>query len=196
MRLISVFQDSYVFEEPHRKVQGKNRLTIASHGWHKKMPGTVRINNQYRNPEQLAALINEWTSIPDLYNVRLISCKLANPTPEGYRQWERTKTNDPRQHLWSTSFASKLSILLPGVFVRAYFGIITSTCGSKSISALYDLAGGERVKDILIEKFKIFKDSSHHYHCLVFLNGEFVKQTINGNDFKCLYRCDRDNQSQ
>ncbi|MBC8954667.1 hypothetical protein Xenpb_03440 [Xenorhabdus sp. PB62.4] len=32
MRLISVYPDSYVFEEPHRKVPEKNRLTISCHG--------------------------------------------------------------------------------------------------------------------------------------------------------------------
>ncbi|PHM49165.1 hypothetical protein [Xenorhabdus miraniensis] len=188
MRLISVYPDSYVFEEPHRKVQGKNRLTIACHGGSVRMPGTIRINDQRYNPSQLAECIGQWTSIPDLYNVRLISCYSANPSSEGYRQWERTKPSDPLQHLWSTSFASQLSAFLPSIFVRAYSGRIASTCGNRVIFAIRNRQEKDYVEDLLRRKFKIVKNNDkHHYHCIVFLNGEAVKQTTDGRDFKWLY---------
>ncbi|WP_187655633.1 hypothetical protein [Xenorhabdus sp. PB62.4] len=152
------------------------------------MPGTIRINDQRYNPSQLAELINKWTSIPDLYNVRLVSCYSANPSSEGYRQWERTKPSDPLQHLWSTSFASQLSTFLPSIFVRAYSGRIASTCRNGAIFSVHNKKGRDYVGKVLRQKFKIVKSNdNYHYHCIVFLNGQVVKQTTDGRDFKWLY---------
>ncbi|PHM75198.1 hypothetical protein Xkoz_00211 [Xenorhabdus kozodoii] len=64
MRLCCVYPDGYVFGEPNRKTLGKNRLTIACHGFgHENGISHVKIDDQYCNPAQLAQHIEAWTEV-------------------------------------------------------------------------------------------------------------------------------------
>ncbi|MBI6547283.1 hypothetical protein [Xenorhabdus lircayensis] len=181
MRLVAIYPDSYVFEEPHRKAIGKNRLTILCHGigFFNKI-SKVSINSRRCNPVQLAQCIRRWTEVKDLYNVRLVSCRTANFDPD---EDNLVITPDLRRYPeWTTSFGSQLSLFLPNVFVRAHMGIITSNCGAGAIWRLYSDRGCQVVQDKLVRSFWIKKRiPDKHYHCVVFLNGRFHKQSYNPN---------------
>ncbi|MBC8944693.1 hypothetical protein Xind_01151 [Xenorhabdus indica] len=61
MKLIRVYPDSFVFEEPHRKVSGKNRLTISCHGNREQL----LINKISYKPLQISLLIHAF--FPNLF---------------------------------------------------------------------------------------------------------------------------------
>ncbi|MBI6548704.1 hypothetical protein [Xenorhabdus lircayensis] len=174
MRLIHAYEDSYIFEEPLRKNERKNRLTIGCHGYGPRIP-RVRINGQDYNPGQLSDSIKQWSEFNKLYSVRLIACYSANSKPSG--------------GIWpidgfpfSSSFGSQLSILLPNVFVKAYKGNIGTNYDPASIKEFNDDYGSEYTEDGLSDHFKVRKDTPNQpYHCVVFLNGQVYRQRYNPN---------------
>ncbi|WP_340611380.1 hypothetical protein [Xenorhabdus bharatensis] len=189
MRLIEVFPDSFIFEEPHGEVSGKNQLTISCHGlgFYDGRPW-IAINRMTCSPMQLFHLIQGWTDIKTLHSVRLAACKSANSNSNKYMQPLMGVTSKPR----ITSFASKLSIHLGNVYVMSYEGWIFTTCDEEIIWNRHNSRGEAYTKNVLERCFMVIKDNSdYHYHCVIFLNGRIVEerypiQNINGQDFACL----------
>ncbi|MBD2815389.1 hypothetical protein ID850_11535 [Xenorhabdus sp. Flor] len=184
MKLIHVYPDSFVFEEPHRKVSGKNRLTISCHGNRERLI----INGISYNPLQISLLIHGWTDLAKLHSIRVLSCRSANSDPNEYIQHLVVESIPP----YSTSFASQLSVHLPNIFVRGYSWRLATTCNFPIVWNRYRTEGIQATADLLTQHFVIIKNNPrYHYHCVVFLNGRAVKQnyqtqTINGSDFACL----------
>ncbi|CDG97177.1 hypothetical protein XBP1_2480069 [Xenorhabdus bovienii str. puntauvense] len=175
MRLIKVYSDSYVFEEPHQKVQGKNRLTIACHGFgHIDGISQVVMDDQYRNAVQLALSIKTWTDVDKLHNIRLVSCETANPAPN--EEYLRITPDLRRYPPWITSFGSQLSLFLPDILVKAYMGTIDSDCSDSFTWNFYTKHGHDDTNTMLSKYFKLYKGGLDHYHSVVFLNGRFHKQ--------------------
>ncbi|MBI6550421.1 hypothetical protein [Xenorhabdus lircayensis] len=179
MRLIWVSSDYYVFEEPHRKVLGKNRLTIVCHGSdHRVGVPHVRLEGKLYNAAQFSQYIKRLTKINELYNIRLVSCGTATLDRDKggllrasvfFKDWS-----------WSTAFGSQLSLFLPNIFVRAYMGSVTVDCVSEYTWGYYIKKGLQATEDMLTESFGLHKNTTGtHYHCVVFLNGRFYKQSYN-----------------
>ncbi|PHM46172.1 hypothetical protein Xmau_00569 [Xenorhabdus mauleonii] len=179
MRLIFIYPDAYAFEEPHRKEPSKNRLTIVCHGGRSRdgIP-KIKINDIRYNAADIAQRIRRWTVVSDLYSVRLAICRSADINP-----YEDSLVIIPalrRYPPWTTSFGSQLSLFLPNIFVRAYMGRIVTTCGPNSVWYRSALDGWQYVQNRLPREFRIFKNlSTPHYHCVVFLNGRFYRQSYN-----------------
>ncbi|PHM64489.1 hypothetical protein Xsto_02890 [Xenorhabdus stockiae] len=175
MRLIKVYSDSYWFEESSRKEQGKNRLTMACHGFGF-IDGIsqVKIDGQYKNPAQLALYIKAWVDISKLHDIRLVSCESANPHPN---EKDLRITSDHRRYPpWATSFGSQLSLFLPDIWIKAYMGLIDSDCSDEYTWNFYTTYGHDATSTMLSKYFKLYKGSPDHYHSVVFLNGRFYKQ--------------------
>ncbi len=179
MRLICTYPDCYVFEKPTVLDSSKTQLTIVCHGNDNQQ---VRINGELFTPMQLSQKIRTWTQINKLRRIRLAACMSATPihsaaVPDDF---------------WATSFASQLSRILKDVYVRGYVREVTTTLNPDITYRFYRELGvrelGVNVAQEAVTKlFRVMRDDlTRHYHSVVFLNGNAIRQIINGGDFVSL----------
>jgi hypothetical protein len=184
MRLLVSYPDAYVFEEPHRKEPGKNRLTICAHGYR----NLVTIGGSVIRAHQIAALIPQWTAIAHLRTVRLISCDSTNPSAGPVLE----RIHIPFGHAYSDSTGARLSNALPGVVIKSYVGGILMSCSTDLIEICTQIAGPVFVENALSANHWIYKDGiTSHFHCITFLNGIAIRQSYpilheNGQDYAVL----------
>ncbi|WP_167541629.1 hypothetical protein [Xenorhabdus doucetiae] len=131
----------------------------------------IKMDGRFYDPQQIARFIPAWTLITSLYSVRLIACYSADPD----------SNNKYTQH-WgeeldrSSSFGSQLSRHLKNVYVRAYAGNLVTSRPDDEAMWNYFMVGGEKAFAYVSNQcFRIFKNEPD-YHCVVFFNGEIVKE--------------------
>ncbi|WP_338804749.1 hypothetical protein WDV76_05650 [Xenorhabdus griffiniae] len=184
MRLVKIYSDAYIFEEPHRKAFGKNRLTIVCHGYGAEH-GVV-IDGRLYSPQRLSGRIPLWTSINNLHSIRLISCRTSDS--HDHINGMGLMSLPPR----ATSFASLLSRHLNNIYIRAYTGKVAVHPCSKDAHVMSKIFGEESLERYLMRQLKIAKNEhNYHYYCVAFLNGQVVKeryqiQAIDGIEFGLL----------
>ncbi|MCI0151571.1 hypothetical protein KNO81_37585 [Paraburkholderia sediminicola] len=164
MYLIAAYRDGVVFEEPRKREPVKNRLTIVS--IYRLDTAQVCLGGKWLDAWELKTCLQGLTDLSELKEIRLISDNSAGPV----------NVADSMPDAWAHPLAERLSVVLPGIAVKGYIGMVRTRGTESVLQAIASQKPANVVKRMLAEDFAVVK-TNYSYRSATYLNGVNIQYT-------------------